>query len=150
MGDVSQHGVGQNYAEYTKHLKKNPNITHTWNVNFKSSNGTTGISEKGMSDLYKSLLGGKQAARLDDLLDLLHEKIQGVQIMFTDSITAKLTSTDKTAKVVQENWNKKRDKRFKACTYQVGSKRDKTINLLPHNEHKDRSSIKGKARKKGS
>ena len=67
-----------------------------------------------------------------------------MQRMFTDSITAKLVSTNKTAKVVQENWNEKRDKRFKACTYQVGSERDKTINLLPHNANKDRKSEKNK------
>ena len=148
LGDLSRHGVGQSYAEYVKHLKKNPRITHTFNENFKSSNRTTGISEKRMSDLYNSLLGGKQAARLDDIVDLLYENIQGMQRMFTDSITAKLVSTDKTTKVVQENWNKKRGKRFKACTYQVGSERDKTINLPPHNENKDRSSKKRKSQKK--
>ena len=71
-----------------------------------------------------------------------------MQRIFTDSITAKLVSTDKTTKAVQENWNKKRGKRFKACTYQEGSERDKIINLPTHNENKDRSSKKRKSQKK--
>ena len=89
-----------------------------------------------MSDLYNSLL------------DLLYKSIHGMQRIFTDSITAKLVSTDKTTKAVQENWNKKRGKRFKACTYQEGSERDKIINLPTHNENKDRSSKKRKSQKK--
>lgn len=136
MGNLSQYAVGQSYTEYTKHLKKNPRIACTFNENFKSLKRTTGISEKWMSDLYNSLL------------DLLYKSIHGMQRIFTDSITAKLVSTDKTTKAVQENWNKKWGKRFKACTYQEGSERDKTINLPPHDENKDRSSKKRKSQKK--
>ena len=60
-------------------------IKHTFNENFVTSNRTADISEKRMGDLYNSLLGGKQAVRLDDIVALLHENILGMQKMFSDS-----------------------------------------------------------------
>ena len=63
-----------------------------------------------MGDLYNSLLGGKQAARLDNIVVSLHEIILGMQKMFFDSITTKIIETDKTTNMFHELWDKKRGK----------------------------------------
>ena len=39
------------------------------------------------------VLGGKQAARLNDIMDVLYDNILGVQRMFTDNVTQKLLSS---------------------------------------------------------
>ena len=54
-----------------------------------------------MGDLYNSLLGGKQAARLDDVVTLVHGNILGIQKNFCDSIT-KIIKLDKTTNVLHE------------------------------------------------
>ena len=46
--------------------------------------------------------GGKQAARLDDIVALLHENVLGMQKMFSNSITTNVIKTDKTTKVLHE------------------------------------------------
>ena len=71
----------KDYENYPQNL-----IKHTFNENFVTSNRTADISEKRMGDLYNSLLGGKQAVRLDDIVALLHENILGMQKMFSDSV----------------------------------------------------------------
>ena len=55
-----------------------------------------------MGDLYNSYLGGKQAARLNNIVVLLHEIILGMQKVFFDSITTKIIKTDKTTNVLHE------------------------------------------------
>ena len=56
-----------------------------------------------MGDLYNNLLGGKQAARLDNIVALLHEIIMGMQKFFFNSITRKIIKTDKTTNVLMSN-----------------------------------------------
>ena len=60
-----------------------------------------------MGNLYNNLLGGKQAARLDDIVSLLYENVHGMQKMFTDTVTSALIEKDKTKRVIQEEWSKK-------------------------------------------
>ena len=71
----------KDYENYPQNL-----IKHTFNENFVTSNRTADISEKRMGDLYNSLIGSKQAVRLDDIVALLHENILGMQKMFSDSV----------------------------------------------------------------
>ena len=82
-----------------------------------------------MGDLYNSLLGGKQAARLDNIVVLLHEIILGMQKMFFDSITTKIIKTDKTTNVLHEQWDKKRGKTCKTHIDQDGAKKDPIIEI---------------------
>ena len=83
-----------------------------------------------MGDLYNSLLGGKQAARLDDFVSLLYDNVLGMQRMFTDSITSLSVDSvpTKKAKVVTESWNKTRSRKPK-LSYQKGSGRNETITI---------------------
>ena len=129
LGNLSRHGESKDYENYAQNLIKHPRINHTFNENFVTSNRTTGISEKRMGDLYNSLLGGKQAARLDDIVALLHENILGMQKMFSDSVTTKIIKSDKTTNVLHEQWDKKRGKTCKTLTYQDGAKKDLLINI---------------------
>ena len=82
-----------------------------------------------MGDLYNSLLGGKQATRLDDIVALLHENILGMQKMFSDSVTTKIIKSDKTTNVLHEQWDKKRGKTCKTLTDQDGAKKDPKIEI---------------------
>ena len=81
-----------------------------------------------MGDLYNSLLGGKQAAKLDDVVTLLHGNILEIQKMFCDSIT-KIIKLYKTTNVLHEQWVKRRCKTCKTLTYQDGAKKDPLINI---------------------
>ena len=129
VGNLSRHGESKYYQNYAQHVIKNPRINHTFNENFAASNRTTGISEKIMGDLYNSLLGCNQAARLDDIVALLDENILGMQKMFSDSITTKIIKTDKTTNVLHEQWDKKRGKTCKTFTYQDGVRKDSLIQV---------------------
>ena len=82
-----------------------------------------------MGDLYNSLLGCNQAARLDDIVALLDENILGMQKIFSDSITTKIIKTDKTTHVLHEQWDKKRGKTCKTFTYQDGARKDSLIHV---------------------
>ena len=82
-----------------------------------------------MRDIYSSLLGGKQAARLNDLVALLHENMLVIQKMFSDSAATKIIKTDKTTNVLHEQWGKKRGKTCKTLTYQDGAKKDSIIDI---------------------
>ena len=73
----------KDYENYAQHLIKSPRINHTFNENFVASTRTTIILEKKMRDLYNSYLGGKQAARLDNIVVLLHETILRIQKCFS-------------------------------------------------------------------
>ena len=77
-----------------------------------------------MGDLYNSLLGGKHAARLDNIVVLLHEITLGMQKMFFDWVTTKIIKTDKTTKVLHEQWDKKRGKTCKTHLDQDGAKKN--------------------------
>ena len=129
LGNLSRHGESKDYENYAQNLIKHPRINHTFNENFVTSNRITGISEKRMVDLYNSLLGGKQAARLDDIVALLHENILGMQKMFSDSVTTKIIKSDKTTNVLHEQWDKKRGKTCKTLTNQDGAKKDPLIDI---------------------
>ena len=72
LGDLSRHGESRHgesssYVSYGSDRIKYPNVKHGFNENFEGSNRTTEISGKKMGSLYNNLLGGKQAARLDDI-----------------------------------------------------------------------------------
>ena len=95
------------HVDYGSHRMKYPSVKHNFNENFEASNRTTGILEKRMGNLYNNLLGGKQAARLDDIVSLLYENVHGMQKMFTDTVTSALIEKDKTKRVIQEEWSKK-------------------------------------------
>ena len=82
-----------------------------------------------MGDLYNSLLGGKQPARLDNIVVFLHGNILGMQKMFFNSITTKIIKTDKTTNVLHEQWDKKRGKTCKIVTDQDGAKKDPIIEI---------------------
>ena len=129
LGNLSRHGESKDYENYAQNLIKHPRINQTFNENFVASDRTTGISEKRMGDLYNSLLGGKQAARLDDIVTLLHENILGMQKMFSDSVTTKIIKSDKTTNVLHEHWDKKQGKTCKTLTYQDGAKKDPLIDI---------------------
>ena len=74
------------------------------------SNRTTGISEKRINDLYNNTLGGKQAARLDDLVNILHENVNGMQRMFTATI------------VKEVPWTKNEENQLRKCVIKEGRK----------------------------
>ena len=80
-----------------------------------------------MGYFYNSLLWGKQAARLDNIVVLSHEIILGMQKMFFNSITTKTIKTDKTTSVLHKQWDKKRGKTYKTLTDQDGAKKDPII-----------------------
>ena len=129
LGDLSRHGPKiAPYMSYKSQQLKHPRTQHTFDDSFTGSNRTTGISEKRMGDLYNSLLGGKQAARLDDLVIMLHENVLGMQRIFADSVTSRMRPTSK-AKVLRESWDKRRGKAKAKLSYQKGTKKDETINI---------------------
>ena len=76
-----------------------------------------------MENLYNSLLGGNQAARLDNIVVSLHEIILRMQKIFFDSVTTKIIKTDKTTNVLHEQWDKKHGKTCKTLTDQDGAKK---------------------------
>ena len=80
-----------------------------------------------MGDLYNSPLGGKQAARLDNIVVLLLEIILGMSKIFANSITTKIIKTDQTTNVLHEQWDKKRGKTCKTLIDQDGTKKDPII-----------------------
>ena len=137
LGNLSPHGESSSYVDYASHRIKYPSVKNGFNENFEASNGTTGISEISMGDLYNNLLGRKQAARLDDIVSLLYENVHGMQKMFTDTVTSALIEKDKTKWVIQEEWSKKRSKSFKSLNYQQGLNRDNTIIIKQNKETKD-------------
>ena len=67
LGDLSRRGESSSYVNYGSHRIKYPSVKRGFNENFEASNLTTEILEKKMGSLYNNLLGGKQAARLDDI-----------------------------------------------------------------------------------
>ena len=137
LGNLSRHGESSSYVDYGSHRIKYPSVKNGFNENFEASNGTTGISEISMGNLYNNLLCRKQAARLDDIVSLLYENVHGMQKMFTDTVTSALIEKDKTKRVIQEEWSKKRSKSFKSLNYQQGSNRDNTIIIKQNKEMTD-------------
>ena len=61
----------------------------------------------------------------------------GMQRMFTDTVTSALIEKDKTKRVIQEEWSKKRSQSFKSLNYQQGLNMDNTIIIKQNKEMKD-------------
>ena len=78
LGRLSCHGESSSYVDYGSHRIKYPSVKYGFNDNFEASNRTTGISAKRMGNLYNSLLGGKRATRLDDIVLQLYENVHGM------------------------------------------------------------------------
>ena len=84
-----------------------------------------------MGALFHNVLGGQRGARLVDVVEVLHENVKGVQRLFVDTIKKQKTVNPQTkrSRVVQENWDKSRTRK-KINSYQKGSKRSDTINVI--------------------
>ena len=57
--------------------------------------------------------------------------------MFTDTVTSALIEKDKTKRVIQEEWSKRRSKSFESLNYQQGSNRENNIIIKQNKEMKD-------------
>ena len=67
--------------------------------------------------------------------------------MFTDTVTSALIEKDKTKRVIQEEWSKKRSQSFKSLNYQQVSNMDNAIIIKQNKEMKD-DNVKYRNRRK--
>ena len=103
LRDLSRHGESKDYENYAQHLIKIPRIIILSKKILWLQIELQAFRKREWRIFIKAFVrGGKQAARLDDIVALLHENVLGMQKMFSNSITRNVIKTDKTTKVLHE------------------------------------------------